>query len=56
MPAETSLTHAHRYSSYLLDLSHSWAYAGTARTPGRDRNEKKLTAAIKRPVKTADKE
>jgi hypothetical protein len=44
MPAETTLSHTHRYSSYLLGLCDNWAYTtGTARVPGRNREEKSLT-------------
>lgn len=44
MPAETTLSHTHRYSSYLLGLCDNWAYkTGSGRAPGRNKDEKALT-------------
>lgn len=47
MPAESTLSHTHRYSSYLLELCNNWAYmTGSGRAPGRNKEEKKLTNSI----------
>ena len=44
MPVESTLSHTHRYSSYLLGLCDSWAYmTGSGRAPGRNKDEKSLT-------------
>ena len=42
MPSQTTLSHVHRYHSYLLDLQNNWAYIGTNRLPGRNQNEKNM--------------
>ena len=44
MPAEITLSHTHRYSSYLLGLCDNWAYkTDSGRAPGRNKEEKNIT-------------
>lgn len=39
-PTPTASWHAHRYTSYLVDLRKNWAYARRATPPGRTKHER----------------